>query len=180
MKSNENAKNYAEKLVTLLAKKMDIDISKYDMSELVMGMLVELEHGSKDERTNITNDEPSETIKIVLAHLNELPDYYTRLEKMEKEAKSVKTKKYDDDSEDKKEEIIENTSKRFRELCGIIENEQKKQLKNSAYQEKNKKTLLNEVDSKKFNVIKFSNDGLGEKTTEEEIDLYGMDSNKDK
>ena len=51
-----------------------------------MGMDVELEHGKIDPNTNVTNDDPLTTAKIALAHLNEFPDYYTRLEKMEIEA----------------------------------------------------------------------------------------------
>lgn len=48
-------------------------------------MDVELEHGLVDPHTNVTNDDSLMTGKITLAHLNEIPDYYTRLEKMEKE-----------------------------------------------------------------------------------------------
>ena len=33
------------------------------------------------------DDDPHVTAKIALAHLNEFPDYYTRLERMEEEAK---------------------------------------------------------------------------------------------
>jgi hypothetical protein len=51
-----------------------------------MGMDVELEHGRFDEATNVTDDDPIFTGKIALAHLNEFPDYYTRLQKMEREA----------------------------------------------------------------------------------------------
>ena len=36
---------------------------------------------------NVTGDDPTVTAKIALAHLNEFPDYYTRLERMEEEAK---------------------------------------------------------------------------------------------
>jgi len=43
-------------------------------------------HGLVEPHTNVTNDDPIMTGKIALAHLNELPDYYTRLEGMEKEA----------------------------------------------------------------------------------------------
>jgi len=49
-------------------------------------MDIELEHGTVDENTNVTNDDSLITGKIALAHLNEFPDYYDRLEKMEKEA----------------------------------------------------------------------------------------------
>ena len=51
-----------------------------------MGLLVELEHGTRDPETNVTDDDVSLTAKIALAHLNEFPDYYTRLAKMEAEA----------------------------------------------------------------------------------------------
>ena len=191
METNKKAKDYAEKLINLVAKKSGLDISKYDMGELVQGMLVELEHGSHNEETNITNDDPEQTLKIAMAHLDELPDYYTRLIKMEKEAESVKTdteaedeeKENDEESdeESEKEEKItmENVAQRFKELCGIVENENKKQLKNTLYQEKvSKKLLKEEIDPQKFDIVKFSNDGLGEKKTEEEIDLYRMERKK--
>ncbi|GAG16708.1 unnamed protein product [marine sediment metagenome] len=51
-----------------------------------MGLDVELEHGLIDHHINVTDDDPIMTGEIALAHLNEFPDYYTRLEKMEKEA----------------------------------------------------------------------------------------------
>ena len=49
-------------------------------------MDVELEHGTRDPWTNVTNDDPIMTGKIALAHLNEFPDYYDRLEEMEEAA----------------------------------------------------------------------------------------------
>ena len=49
-------------------------------------MDVELEHGLRDPATNVTGDDATTTGKIALAHLNEFPDYYTRLERMEADA----------------------------------------------------------------------------------------------
>jgi len=49
-------------------------------------MNVELEHGLRDPSTNVSNDDPMITGKIALAHLNEIPDYYDRLERMEEGA----------------------------------------------------------------------------------------------
>ncbi len=66
--------------------KLGIDWSKFDIEQYRMGLDVELEHGLVDPHTNVTNDDPIMTGKIALAHLNEFPDYYTRLDKMEKEA----------------------------------------------------------------------------------------------
>ena len=39
--------------------------------------------------TNVTQDYEVITGKIALAHLNEFPDYYTRLQKMETEAENT-------------------------------------------------------------------------------------------
>jgi len=50
-----------------------------------VGIEVELEHGTRDPATDVTHDDPLLTGKIALAHLNELPDYYTRLALMEQE-----------------------------------------------------------------------------------------------
>ena len=59
----------------------------FDVEQFRMGMDVELEHGLRDPLTNVTDDDPVVTAKIALAHLNEFPDYYTRLDRMEEEAK---------------------------------------------------------------------------------------------
>lgn len=61
--------------------------SQFDVEQFRIGMTVELEHGLHDERTNVSNDDPHLTAKIALAHLNEFPDYYTRLGRMEEDAK---------------------------------------------------------------------------------------------
>lgn len=67
-----------------------IDWNKCDLEEFRMGLHVELEHGKHDAQTNVTNDDEAMTGKIALAHLKEIPDYYTRLDKMEKEAEDFK------------------------------------------------------------------------------------------
>lgn len=69
----------------IIGGKLGIDWTKFDVEQFRMGMDVELEHGLVDPQTNVTNDDPLMTGKIALAHLNEFPDYYTRLDKMEKE-----------------------------------------------------------------------------------------------
>lgn len=69
-----------------IGEKLGIDWKDYDVEQFRMGLDVELEHGTIDAHTNVTNDDPIMTGKIALAHLNELSDYYTRLEKMEKSA----------------------------------------------------------------------------------------------
>ena len=72
---------------------LGLDWSLFDVEQFRMGMDVELEHGLVDPHTNVTNDDPLATGKIALAHLNEFPDYYTRLDKMEEEAEKFHKKK---------------------------------------------------------------------------------------
>lgn len=65
-----------------------VDWTKVNLDQFRMGLAVELEHGAKDAQTNVTNDDLTVTGKIAWAHLKEIPDYYTRLNKMEAEAGS--------------------------------------------------------------------------------------------
>ena len=66
---------------------VDWDQSPFDVDQFRKGMDVELEHGLHDLLTSVTGDEPNVTGKIALAHLKEFPDYYTRLARMEAEAR---------------------------------------------------------------------------------------------
>jgi len=65
---------------------IDWTTSRFDVEQFRMGLGVELEHGQRDSATNVTDDDENTTGKIAWAHLNEFPDYYTRLEQMEAEA----------------------------------------------------------------------------------------------
>ena len=66
---------------------IDWPSAPFDVEQFRTGMDVELEHGLRDPLTNVSDDDSLVTGKIALAHLNEFPDYYTRLERMEEEAK---------------------------------------------------------------------------------------------
>jgi len=75
-----------------IGESLGINWNKFDVEQFRMGLDVELEHGKRDPITNVTQDDEVLTGKIALAHLNEFPDYYTRLKKMESEAeKSAST-----------------------------------------------------------------------------------------
>ena len=65
---------------------IDWSSSRFDVEQFRMGLEVELEHGRQDPATNVSDDDELTTGKIARAHLNEFPDYYTRLAKMEAEA----------------------------------------------------------------------------------------------
>ena len=82
---SENKKFTSEQAKTI-GENLGLTWDKFDIEQFRMGMDIELEHGLEDSHTNVTDDDALITGKIALAHLNEFPDYYTRLEKMEKEA----------------------------------------------------------------------------------------------
>jgi len=75
-----------------IGDKLGINWSHFDVEQFRMGLDVELEHGLRAPSTDVTGDDPILTGKIALAHLNEFADYYTRLEKMEREAKEQHSK----------------------------------------------------------------------------------------
>lgn len=80
-------KRITQKQALTLALKYKIDLDKIPLKWLTYGINVELEHGSKISKlTNVTKNSLDLTFKIVLAHLLEYPDYYQRLDKMEKKA----------------------------------------------------------------------------------------------
>jgi hypothetical protein len=65
-----------------IAKDAKLNIDKYDTEQIKMGMGEELEHGKKNKKLNVTNNNPVKTLKIVIAHLKEDPHYYTKLKKI--------------------------------------------------------------------------------------------------
>jgi len=67
---------------------IDWGTGEVDLDQFRMGLSVELEHGTADPQTDVTHDDELVTGKIALAHLREIPDYYTRLQAMEAEAES--------------------------------------------------------------------------------------------
>lgn len=72
-----------------IGNQLGIKWDEFDVEQFRRGMDVELEHGSKmGVITNVTHDDPLTTGKIALAHLMEIPDYYTRLDKMEVEGEA--------------------------------------------------------------------------------------------
>ena len=83
-------KQFTTEEAKIIGDKINIDWTKYNLEQFRMGLGVELEHGLHDAETNVTNDDEITTGKIAIAHLKEIPDYYTRLDKLEKEYDSTK------------------------------------------------------------------------------------------
>ncbi len=65
---------------------IDWAASRFDVAQFRRGLEVELEHGRRDPATNVTDDDEATTGRIARAHLNEFPDYYSRLAQMEADA----------------------------------------------------------------------------------------------
>ncbi|MFX1260901.1 MAG: DUF5661 family protein [Promethearchaeota archaeon] len=81
-------KSFTSREAKEIGDRLGIKWDEFDVEQFRMGMDVELEHGKRDEHTNVTNDDALMTGKIALAHLKEFPDYYDRLDKLEEEAKA--------------------------------------------------------------------------------------------
>lgn len=61
---------------TCAALMLNINFDKFTKEEFLEGINIELEHGTVNPKTNVTNDDLIKTAKIALAHLNEFPNYY--------------------------------------------------------------------------------------------------------
>lgn len=79
-------KTFSTEEALTVGNKIGIDWNEFDIEQFRRGLEVEMEHGSHDPQTNVTNDDEIMTGKIALAHLKEIGDYYTRLDEMEREA----------------------------------------------------------------------------------------------
>ncbi len=71
---------------TRIGVTLGVDFAHIAVEQFRIGLGIELEHGARDPETNVTGDDELATGKIAWAHLKEIPDYYTRLKKMEAEA----------------------------------------------------------------------------------------------
>jgi hypothetical protein len=67
------------------SQSMDIPLESFRK-----GLEVELEHGTRFDDANVTNNHPILTGKIVLAHLKETMDYYERIDVAEFEGDLLK------------------------------------------------------------------------------------------
>ena len=71
-----------------IGTQLGIDWTQIDLEQFRRGLEVELEHGAHDPETDVTGDDPILTGKIAWAHLKEIRNYYTRLDRLEAEAES--------------------------------------------------------------------------------------------
>jgi len=75
-----------------VASLLDIKFDKFTLEDLLEGINIENEHGTKNPKTNVTNDNLVLTAKIALAHLNEFPNYYNKIYGLKVFEQFLKTK----------------------------------------------------------------------------------------
>jgi hypothetical protein len=77
--------NVTPEEAAIIQQQVGAEARQIPVEEFQKGLEVELEHGIRYPDANVTHNHPLMTGKIVLAHLKESLDYYTRLEVMELE-----------------------------------------------------------------------------------------------
>ena len=86
LKMTHSEKHFTNEEAKEIGEQLGIKWDKFSIEEFRKGMDIELEHGTVNPNTNVTDDDPLTTGKITLIHLNEIKDYNTRLIEMEEEA----------------------------------------------------------------------------------------------
>jgi hypothetical protein len=66
--------------ISNLAKKANLDVTKYNKKEIIDGFETEKEHMSF-KKLDVIKGHEERILKIALAHLKEDPKYYTKLKK---------------------------------------------------------------------------------------------------
>ena len=69
---------------------VNLEKMKIPLEDFRIGLVVELEHGTRFKDANVTNNHPLLTGKIVLAYLKETMDYYRRIDVAEIEGDLLK------------------------------------------------------------------------------------------
>lgn len=69
---------FNEEDINNIIKKLNIKFDKFTKDDFITGINIELEHGTINKVTNVTDNDLEKTSKIALAHLNEFPNYYNK------------------------------------------------------------------------------------------------------
>lgn len=75
-----STRRFAAEEARTIGDRLGVDWKDIPLEEFRRGLEVEMEHGTIDPTTNITNDDLVMTGKIAWIHLKERSDYYTRLD----------------------------------------------------------------------------------------------------
>lgn len=76
-----------------IGEKLGIDWTAFDVNQFRLGLNTELAAGTYNPVTSFASDDPILIGKVVRAHLNKTPDYYTQWAQREKEAELEQSSK---------------------------------------------------------------------------------------
>jgi ribosome modulation factor len=138
--NTEDRKSFSPEEAKAIGDTAGVDFTKIDLDQYRMGLETEQEHN------DLTNGDPGMISKIVVAHLNEIPDYYTRLQKMEssaevkdesQELKDLLVKKFDIQNTIRRNPDDAHASKQYAEILKkISEVKEKDQTKDGMAEER--------------------------------------------
>ncbi len=80
----------SEEEASTILKIVNTKSMEIPLEDFLKGLEVELEHGTRFDDANVTNNHPILTGKIVIAHLKETMDYYRRIDVAELEGDLLK------------------------------------------------------------------------------------------
>ena len=80
----------SEKEASTILEIVNTKSMEISLEDFRQGLEVELEHGTRFDDANVTNNHPILTGKIVIAHLKETMDYYLRIDVAELEGDLLK------------------------------------------------------------------------------------------
>jgi len=80
----------SEEEASTILKIVNTKSMEIPLEDFRKGLEVELEHGTRFDDANVTNNHPILTGKIVIAHLKETMDYYRRIDVAEMEGDLLK------------------------------------------------------------------------------------------
>ena len=111
-------KSFSMDEVKKIGDNLKVDWDTISLEEFFMGVNHELEHGTKNPETNVTNDDPIETGKIALEHLKEDPEYYSKLAEVEPEVEKANGDEMEEKMEEaeEKREVIEESKELVEEV----------------------------------------------------------------
>ncbi len=88
--SEKKEPTVSEEEASMILDMVNVKSMEIPLQDFRFGLEVELEHGTRFDDANVTNNHPILTGKIVLAHLKETMDYYSRIDVAELEGDLLK------------------------------------------------------------------------------------------
>lgn len=82
----KNRKQISSEEAQRIGESLHLDWDRIDLEQFRQGLMGEVDQANMDPETGRTYDSILLSGKLVVAHMQEFPDYFTRLEKLKAEA----------------------------------------------------------------------------------------------